>query len=53
MRTRISLLLVLPALALAGSGYTRYCWTDGTRRLEVNVHGAVEFSDDDRDVKSL
>ena len=53
MRTRISLLLAVPALALAGSGYTQYCWTEGTRRLEVNVHGTVEFSDDDRDVKSL
>ena len=53
MRTRISLLLAVPALALAGTGYTQYCWTEGTRRLEVNVRGAVEFSDDDRDVKSL
>jgi hypothetical protein len=53
MRTRIALLLAVPALALAGSGYTQYCWTEGTRRLEVNVRGAVEFSDDDRDVKSL
>jgi len=53
MKTRISLWLAVPVLALAGSGYTQYCWTEGTRRLEVNVHGTVEFSDDDRDVKSL
>jgi hypothetical protein len=53
MWTRISLLVGIPALALAGSGYTQYCWTEGTRRLEVNVRGTVEFSDDDRDVKSL
>jgi len=53
MRTRISLLFAVPALALASSGYTQYCWTEGTRRLEVNVRGTVEFSDDDRDVKNL
>jgi hypothetical protein len=53
MRTRISLWLAVPALALAGSGYEQYSWTEGTRRLEVNVRGTVEFSDDDRDVKTL
>jgi hypothetical protein len=53
MRTRISLWLAVPALALASSGYAQYNWTEGTRRLEVNVRGAVEFSDDDRDVKTL
>jgi hypothetical protein len=53
MKTRISLWLAVPALALAGSGYEQYSWTDGTRRLEVNVRGTVEFSDDDRDVKTL
>ena len=53
MRTRISLLFAIQALALAGSEYSQYCWTEGTRRLEINVRGAVEFSDDDRDVKSL
>lgn len=53
MRTRISLLFAIPALALAGSGYTQYSWTEGSRRLEVNASGTVEFSDDDRDVKSL
>ena len=53
MRTRISLLFAIQALALAGSEYSQYCWTEGTRRMEINVRGAVEFSDDDRDVKSL
>ena len=53
MRTRISLLFAIQALALAGSEYSQYGWTEGTRRLEINVRGAVEFSDDDRDVKSL
>jgi hypothetical protein len=53
MRTRISLLFAIQALALVGSEYTQYGWTEGARRLEVNVRGAVEFSEDDRDVKSL
>jgi len=53
MRTGISLWLAVSAVALAGPGYTQYSWTEGTRRLEVDVHGTVEFTDDDRDVKSL
>jgi hypothetical protein len=47
------LLLVFSAVALPGEAHTEYSWTEGMRRLEVNARGTVEFSDDDRDVKSL
>lgn len=51
--TGTSLLLVLSAAALPGSAHTQFCWTEDSRRYEVNARGTVEFSDDDRDVKSL
>src|SRR5436190_23843984 len=51
--TIIFLLFGLLAGTLLSSQNTQFCWTEGTRRLEVSFRGAVEFTDDDRDVKSL
>ena len=49
----VSLLLTLSAVTLPGSSHMQFQWTEGARRLEVSARGAVEFADDDRDVKSL
>jgi len=49
----VSLLLALSAVTLPGSSHVQFQWTEGGRRLEVSARGAVEFADDDRDVKSL
>jgi hypothetical protein len=49
----VSLLLTLSAVTLPGSSHMQFQWTEGARRLEVTARGAVEFADDDRDVKSL
>ena len=51
--TVVCLLFVLFAGTLVSSQNTQFCWTEGTRRLEVSSHGTVEFTDDDRDVKSF
>ena len=53
MRLICPFLFAVSAIALLGSTHSQFCWTEGTRRVEVNSRGAVEFSDDDRDVKSL
>lgn len=53
MRLICPFLFAVSAIALLGSTHSQFCWTEGTRRLEVNSRGTVEFSDDDRDVKSL
>ncbi|HXJ40056.1 MAG TPA: hypothetical protein VNH18_12335, partial [Bryobacteraceae bacterium] len=49
----VSLLLVVSAAMLPGSPHMQFQWTEGSRRLEVSARGTVEFTDDDRDVKSL
>ncbi|HSC28442.1 MAG TPA: M56 family metallopeptidase [Vicinamibacterales bacterium] len=41
-----------PALAAAGQS-GNFTWSDGKQKLQVNYKGAVEFTDDDTDVKSL
>jgi hypothetical protein len=54
MRTKgLVLLFALSAITLPCLAGTQYCWTEGMRRLEVNSRGTIEFTDDDRDVKSL
>jgi hypothetical protein len=57
MRTLIGLLLFTSALLLSscavpcqmGAG----CWISGVNGLTVQMRGTVEFTDDDRDVRSL
>src|SRR5258708_16401027 len=51
--TCVSLLLAVSAATLPGSPHMQFQWTEGSRRLEVSGRGTVEFTDDDRDVKSL
>ncbi len=46
-------LLAISAAALPGSPHMQFQWTEGSRRLEVSARGTIEFTDDDRDVKSL
>ena len=54
MKTTAFLLLIACSTAsLPASPRAEYCWTEGTRRFEVSARGSIEFSDDDRDVKSL
>lgn len=52
-RAGILFLFAVSAIALPGATHSRFGWTEGMRRLDVTSRGAVEFSDDDRDVKSL
>src|SRR5215471_3956681 len=47
------MLLALATATLPGSSQMQFQWTESGRRLEINARGPIEFSDDDRDVKSL
>jgi hypothetical protein len=37
----------------SGRTHANFSWSDGTRRLQVQIDGEPEFTDDDADVKSL
>ncbi len=45
----------VPTESFAGIGQNRgnFTWSDGNQKLEVKYDGAVEFADDDSDVKTL
>jgi len=49
----VSCLFLLWAANLPGSPDAQWCWTEGGRRLEIESSGTIQFTDDDRDVKSL
>jgi len=53
MRTACFLLLFASSLVNLHASQHHYCWSEGTRRFDVTGRGSIEFSDDDRDVKSI
>ena len=50
----ISIAETLPRVSVRSSGQSgNFTWSNGTEKLQVNYRGAIEFTDDDSDVKSI
>jgi beta-lactamase regulating signal transducer with metallopeptidase domain len=45
---------IAPGISMSAAGQSgNFSWSNGTSKLQVSYRGAVEFADDDKDVKSL
>lgn len=44
----------VPGVAVSAAGQSgNFTWSNGTEKLQVNYRGAIEFTDDDTDVKGI